>query len=301
MTRLLFVHAHPDDETIASGIAMAHHVAVGDEVWVLTCTLGEEGEVIPPDLAHLQDAPGDPLGPWRREELRTAMHRLGVAHDVLGADERAGLLSRYRASGMAGMPSARHPRAFAGAGVEEAADLMAAYLEHRRADVVVTYDEQGGYGHPDHIQTRRVTLAALDRLAATARPGRVFEILTPRSWAVEDRAWLHEHVSDSLLAVPQQDEPFAPSVVPDEVVTHVVVDPAMVSRQAHALEAHRTQASVGDGYFSLSNRIAGRLSGREGFRLLKPGTDALTRTGGPRSADRAAAGSGWHPADGLLA
>ncbi len=302
MARLLFVHAHPDDETIASGVALAHHVAAGDEVRVLTCTLGEEGEVIPADLAHLEGAEGDPLGIWRREELRTAMRRLGVAHDLLGADEDAGVLSRYRDSGMVGMPSAHHPRAFAAADVAEAAGLVAAYLERVRPDVVVTYDEHGGYGHPDHIQTRRVTLAALERLPAPARPAHVFEILTPRSWAQEDRAWLREHVSDPALTIPGEDDPFAPSVVPDELVTHVVVDPSVVRRQAHALQAHATQVKVGDGYFALSNHIAARLGGREGFRRLEPGTDVASRSGGAGPDGRpGTAGPGWHPANGLLA
>ena len=84
--RLLFVHAHPDDETLATGVALAHHVARGDDVHVLTCTLGEEGEVIPAQLGHLEGAEGDPLAAHRREELRRAMEVLGVTHHLLGAD-----------------------------------------------------------------------------------------------------------------------------------------------------------------------------------------------------------------------
>ena len=68
--RLLAVHAHPDDETLATGVAVAHHVARGDEVTVLTCTLGEQGEVIPPELAHLDADHEDTLGEFRRDELR---------------------------------------------------------------------------------------------------------------------------------------------------------------------------------------------------------------------------------------
>ena len=90
--RLLFVHAHPDDETLATGVAVAHHVARGDEVTVLTCTLGEQGEVIPPELAHLAAEQDDALGPYRREELRRAMAAIGAEHRVLG--ERPGVLSR---------------------------------------------------------------------------------------------------------------------------------------------------------------------------------------------------------------
>jgi len=294
MARLLLVHAHPDDETLASGITMAHHVASGDEVHVLTCTLGEEGEVIPADLAHLAGAEGDPLGPWRREELREAMRRLGVAHAVLGEDPAGGVLSRYRDSGMAGMASASHPRAFAGADVAEAAGLAAEHFRAVRPDVVLTYDEHGGYGHPDHIQARRVTLAALARLTQDERPARVFEILTPRSWAEEDRAWLREHVPpDSGLSVPGDDEPYPPSVVEDARVTHVVVDPSQVGAQARALEAHGTQLSVHDGYYHLSNLIAARLSGREAYARIKPATGAALRKPAPRHTGAgAAAGPG---------
>ena len=184
MSRLLFVHAHPDDETLTCGITMAHHVALGDEVHVLTCTLGEEGEVVPPELAHLQGAEGDPLGPFRLGEVREAMGRLGVHHAVLGADEGAGRLSRFRDSGMAGMPSAEHPRAFGAADVEEAGALVADHVRALRPDVVVTYDPTGGYEHPDHVQTHRVTMAALRQLAEGERPAYTFHVHTPRSWVL---------------------------------------------------------------------------------------------------------------------
>ena len=108
--RLLFVHAHPDDETLTCGIAMAHHVARGDEVHVLTCTLGEEGEVIPPGLAHLEGDPDDRLGPYRHGELTRALDRIGAVLHVLGADEAAGpalALPRLRHGRLAGRGSPR--------------------------------------------------------------------------------------------------------------------------------------------------------------------------------------------------
>ena len=105
--RLVFVHAHPDDETLATGVAIAHHAARGDDVHVLTCTLGEEGEVIPPHLAHLEGAHGDPLAAHRREELRGAMEVLGVTHHLLAAHGEGGGTA-YRDSGMAGSEAAGH-------------------------------------------------------------------------------------------------------------------------------------------------------------------------------------------------
>ena len=135
----------------------------------------------------------------------------------------------------------------------QAASLVAAYLRERRPDVVVTYDVDGGYGHPDHIQTRRVVQAAITGLAPAERPGRFFETLTPRSWVVADRQWLAEQVPEaSGLHIPTQNEPYAVSVVDDAVVSHVVVDEMAGKRMTWALAAHRTQVTLFDGYYSLS-------------------------------------------------
>ena len=272
--RLLFVHAHPDDETLTTGLTMAHYVAAGHEVHVLTCTLGEEGEVIPPELRHLAADREDRLGPWRREELRRAMDRLGVAHSVLGEDPATGVLSRYRDSGMAGTPSAAHPDAFAGAAVADAAELVAAHLGALAPDVVVTYEQHGGYGHPDHIQAHRVTMAAVASLEPARQP-LVYSIVTPRSWAREDRLWLAGHVDptiDPALEVPAADAPWPPSVVPDALATHVVEAPELVAVQSAALAEHATQVRVFEGYYALSNDIAARLAGREAFVRVDPAT-----------------------------
>jgi N-acetyl-1-D-myo-inositol-2-amino-2-deoxy-alpha-D-glucopyranoside deacetylase len=271
--RLLFVHAHPDDETLATGVAIAHHVARGDDVHVLTCTLGEEGEVIPARLAHLEGAPGDPLAAHRREELRGAMEVLGVTHHLLGAAGDAAHPA-YRDSGMAGSPAASHPRAWAGADLVDAAAAVRAVLDDVRPDVVVTYDATGGYGHPDHVRTHEATCRAV---ATSADAPVLYAVLTPLSWAVEDRRWLAEHVpTDRGLVVPGDDDPFASSVVPDSVVTHTVVDPSVVPVQSRALLAHETQVVVGDGWYALSNHVVSRLAGREGYARLDAATGRPT-------------------------
>jgi len=278
--RLLFVHAHPDDETLTTGLTMAAYAARGHDVHVLTCTLGEEGEVIPPALAHLGTDRDHALGAWRREELRAAMSVLGVAHSVLGEDPARGVASRYRDSGMAGTPSQEHPDAFTQADPVEAAAMVAAHIKAMAPNIVVTYDEHGGYGHPDHIQTHRVTMLALSALAeadGVDLPA-VYCILTPQSWATEDRTWLHDNVgvnkdvasTRSTCVVLDRDAPYPPSVVNDETVTHVVEEQALVDIQSRALAQHATQVSVYDGYYALSNHIAVRLSGREGFAQFDP-------------------------------
>jgi N-acetyl-1-D-myo-inositol-2-amino-2-deoxy-alpha-D-glucopyranoside deacetylase len=283
MSRLLFVHAHPDDETLTCGITMAHHVALGDDVHVLTCTLGEEGEVVPPELAHLQGADGDPLGPFRLGEVQEALRRLGVHHAVLGADDDR--LSVYRDSGMAGMPSAQSPRAFANAEVAAAGALVADHVRELRPDVVVTYDPTGGYEHPDHVQTHRVTMAGLRQLAATERPAYTFHIHTPRSWVGQDRRWLREHVPAELgLGCPADDDPVISSVLDDELVTHVVHDPVHLPAQVEALDAHRTQLRVWPGgYYALTNDVAARLAGREAFVSVDPVTGERIDSGGVAS------------------
>jgi N-acetyl-1-D-myo-inositol-2-amino-2-deoxy-alpha-D-glucopyranoside deacetylase len=275
--RLLFVHAHPDDETLTTGLTMASYASRDHDVHLLTCTLGEEGEVIPPALAHLGADRDDTLGPWRREELRAAMSILGVTHSVLGEDLQLGVASRYRDSGMAGTASAEHPDAFVRADPGEATAMVAAHIRALGPDVVVTYDEHGGYAHPDHIQTHRLTMSALSVLAGEAETSGVaapvaFCILTPASWASQDRAWLHDKVvSDgSNCVVLQQGEPYPPSVVPDETVTHVVEEPTLLEMHSRALAQHATQVVVYEGYYALSNHIAGRLSGREGFAQFDP-------------------------------
>jgi len=275
-SRLLFVHAHPDDETLTTGLTMARYAREGHDVHVLTCTLGEEGEVIPRDLRHLAADREDQLGPYRREELRRAMAALGVDHQVLGEDPGAGVLSRYRDSGMAGMPSAAREGAFVRADLDEAAALVAAHMQRLEPDVVVTYDDHGGYGHPDHIQTHRVTMAALVLLAQTGCAPAAYGVFTPRGWVEEDRRWLAQHVdlvAHPDLVVPDLDHGYALSVVADATVTHEVQAADLIGAQAAALAEHATQVTVFEGgYYALSNDIAARLSGREGFARLDPST-----------------------------
>ena len=307
MARFLFVHAHPDDETLATGIGMAWALHHGHDVDLVTCTLGDEGEVIPPDVAHLVAAETDLLWDHRRGELSRAMGELAHAsregarlrHTLLGDGQwsmpgtpATCAPARYRDSGMAGTPSARHPRAFVGADVDEASALMAAAIADSAPDAVITYDAGGGYGHPDHIQTRRVVTAALARLGSTA-PDDAFEIVTPQSWVDDDRRWLRAHVPPAAgLVVPAPRDPYAVSVVPDRWVSHSIYAPELVAVQAAALAAHRTQVTVAGSYYSLSNRIAARLSGREGYARLDAVRGRRRASIGPRSGAMTAGATG---------
>lgn len=282
--RLLFVHAHPDDETLVNGIAIAHHVRAGHEVHLLTATLGEEGEVIPADLSHLELVAGeprpddieDPLADVRRDELICAT-------DTLRVTSAQFLPGAWRDSGMAGSPASRHPRAFAAAPLSAVAAAVAGVIEELSPDAVVTYDRHGGYGHPDHVETHRGVVAAVASLRAQERP-QLFATVVPQSWARADREWLREVVpTQSTVRVLRTVEPYAVSVLPDHRVTHQIVDVDLIDLQAEALRCHRTQVMVFDGYYTLSNDIAARLSGREGFAEIDPATGDLIASEGPRT------------------
>jgi N-acetyl-1-D-myo-inositol-2-amino-2-deoxy-alpha-D-glucopyranoside deacetylase len=160
--RLMLVHAHPDDETVMDGATIAKYVAEGAAVCLVTCTLGEEGEVLVPDLAHLAPDQNDDLGPHRLGELKLAMEILGVTDFIrLGGD------GRYRDSGMAydaeGRAVARdvlREGTFWTADLLEAANELVPVIRDRRPQVLITYNEVGNYGHPDHIQAHRVAMYA---------------------------------------------------------------------------------------------------------------------------------------------
>src|SRR4051812_30204521 len=142
--RLLFVHAHPDDESLTTGATIAHYVARGATVQVVTCTLGEEGEVIGERWAQLAATDADQLGGYRIGELTSALGELGVQAPVF-----LGGAGRWRDSGMEGSPP-RHRQRFADADAHEATGALVAIIRELRPHVVVSYDPKGGYGHPDH-------------------------------------------------------------------------------------------------------------------------------------------------------
>lgn len=137
--RLLLVHAHPDDETINNGATMAGYRSQGAAVTLVTCTRGEEGEVLVPSLAHLAAAQEDSLGKYREGELAAAMNELGVTDfQFLGAPER-----EYRDSGMMGTPPNQRPNSFWQADLDEASARLVAIIRDRKPQVLISYDEQG--------------------------------------------------------------------------------------------------------------------------------------------------------------
>ncbi len=259
------VHAHPDDESIATGGTLAHYAATGADVTLITCTLGEEGEIIPAELRGLGAQFADQLGGYRHVELGRACEALGVT------DRRyLGGIGRYRDSGMAGTPSAEHPRALVhttqGAAVDAAAaELVAvtelvAVLDEVEAEVVVSYAPDGGYGHPDHVAAHLIARGA-SRAAPSVR--RFFSVVRPQSALVDALDHLPPVTG---YAAPRLDD--LGFVVPDSAVDVRV--PVRQYRQQHraALAAHATQIDLLPDGFALSNRISQPIFDAEYFQLL---------------------------------
>ncbi|MET8951750.1 N-acetyl-1-D-myo-inositol-2-amino-2-deoxy-alpha-D-glucopyranoside deacetylase [Streptomyces sp. NPDC004393] len=270
--RLLLVHAHPDDESINNGATMARYAAEGARVTLVTCTLGEEGEVIPPELAHLAPDRDDALGPYRAGELAAAMKELGVTdHRFLGGP------GRYRDSGMMGAPQNRRPGAFWSADLDEAAGHLVAVVREVRPQVLVTYDPNGGYGHPDHIQAHRVAVRAAELAADPGfRPelGAVWDIpkvywnRTPRSVATSAFARLGEALGSTPFArAALLDD--VPGVVDDPMVTTEIDGTDFAAAKAAAMRAHATQIEVAQPWFALSNALAQPLFTTEYYELAR--------------------------------
>lgn len=264
MSSVLLVHAHPDDESINSGITMAACVEAGVRVTLVTCTLGEEGDVIPPDLAHLAAGRDDALGPHRARELAAAMRALGVRdHRFLGG------AGRWRDSGMMGLASNDRADAFWRAEPDEAAAALAAVIAEVRPRVLITYRPDGGYGHPDHIQAHRVAMRAAE-LAARDGAGvdRVLWTCVPRSVAQERLARLRAAGPGRFAGVAGLAD--IPGVVPDERVSLAVEgDAPHVTAKAAAMAAHATQLEVDADreIFALSNGLAQPLWATEWYEL----------------------------------
>ncbi|MEU9732202.1 N-acetyl-1-D-myo-inositol-2-amino-2-deoxy-alpha-D-glucopyranoside deacetylase [Streptomyces sp. NPDC048002] len=259
--RLLLVHAHPDDESINNGATMAAYAAEGARVTLVTCTLGERGEVIPPSLAHLS---GAALGGHRLGELTAAMRELGVDDFRL-----LGGAGRYCDSGMMGLPDNDDPDCFWQADVDEAAGLLLDVIREVRPQVLITYDDNGGYGHPDHIQAHRVAMRAAERAAEAGLPiDKVYWNRVPRT--VGEQAFAR--LKDALPSLPftrtaELDD--VPGVVPDERITTVIDGTAHTAAKTAAMAAHATQITVSGEYFVLSNELAQPVLTTEYYELVR--------------------------------
>jgi len=262
--RLLLVHAHPDDESIETGATMAKYAAEGAYVCLVTCTRGEEGEVIPQDLRHLA---GEALGEHRAGELARACAALGVA------DQRyLGGAGRWRDSGMMGEPANNDPRCFWRADVDEATAELVRIVREVRPQVIVTYDDNGFYGHPDHIQAHRVARSAFDRSADPSygegepwAPSRLYATAIPLSA-------LEAEVGRGPFRRVRSVREYGFGVPDEEVTTRVDVGAYLPAKVA-AMRSHVTQITMAPPYYALSNDVGLPLFEAEYYTLLagRPG------------------------------
>ena len=264
--RLLLVHAHPDDESIGTGATMAKYAAEGAHVALVTCTLGELGEVIPAELGHLAwDADGG-LGQYRIGELDAACKVLGVSdHRFLGWP------GKWRDSGMMDTPANDFPGCFWQANVEDAARDLLTVIEEVHPQVMVTYDDNGFYGHPDHIQAHRVAKRAFEMAGGSVR--KFYATALPRSVLAESMALMRDSQggdteiggADFSRVDSVDDLPFGTD---DANVTTEIDASDYLEAKLAAMRAHATQISVDSPFFALSDQVGRRAMGTEYYTLL---------------------------------
>jgi N-acetyl-1-D-myo-inositol-2-amino-2-deoxy-alpha-D-glucopyranoside deacetylase len=279
--RLLLVHAHPDDESIGTGATMARYVAEGAHVTLVTCTLGEEGEIIPPELAHHAAERDDTLGQYRIGELAAACKALGVTdHRFLGG------AGRWRDSGMMGAATNDHPGCFWRADLDEAAGELVTVIRQIRPQVLVTYDENGFYGHPDHIQAHRVAWRAFQLAADSRHPGgdpwriaKFYYTAMPKS-VMRRTAEAMRDADVEFWNVDSDDMPFG--CADGEVTTEIDARPH-VEAKLDAMRAHASQIAVDAPWFALSNKIGQQVLGVEHF-ILRAGVPGPSGIGAPYEA-----------------
>ncbi|WP_106127938.1 N-acetyl-1-D-myo-inositol-2-amino-2-deoxy-alpha-D-glucopyranoside deacetylase [Pseudosporangium ferrugineum] len=261
--RLMLVHAHPDDEVTGTGATMARYVAEGAQVTLVTCTLGEEGEIHVPELAQLEARQADQLGGWRIAELRHACAALGVTdHRFLGG------AGRYRDSGMMGLETNNHPRAFWGAELEEAAAHCLEIMREVRPQVLITYDENGFYGHPDHIQAHRVAMRAAELAEAEGfGPEKIYWTAMPRS-VLEGGMEAFQALDDNPFAgVDNVDD--LPFGHPDDEIAARIDGTDFYEQKVAAMRAHATQIPDNSWLYGIAGDFGGEFMGVEYFTLAK--------------------------------
>lgn len=258
--RALLVHAHPDDETINNGATMAMYAALGAQITLVTCTRGEEGEVLVEEHAHKAAAHDDLLGEHRVTELAEAMKALGISdHRFLGEPDM-----KYRDSGMMGTEPNERAECFWKADIDLAASQLAAVIDEVKPHILITYDEVGGYGHPDHIQAHRVAMAAAERAQWDIQ--KIYWNVMPRSVIQEGIDRMKEMGSDFFGAESADDLPFCKD---DSFVSAHIDGNQFVEAKMAAMRAHATQIAVDGPFFALSNNLGLQVWGNEYYTLVK--------------------------------
>jgi LmbE family N-acetylglucosaminyl deacetylase len=265
--RLMAVFAHPDDESFGTGGTLARYGTDPDVRVVLVCaTRGEAGEISDPGLATPEG-----LGDVREQELRCACQALGVEELILLG---------YRDSGMAGTPENMDPRALAMADFDEAVGKIVEQIRRERPDVVVTFDESGGYGHPDHIAVHYHAKAAYAAAADPAQyPEQIEAGLEPHQaaklyyTAIPRRFFVA--VADKMLELGMEIPPRylerleGPLGLPDEACTTDIFVKDFWDKKQKAVSCHATQLNPDSIFAALPPDVMRELQAWECFQLAE--------------------------------
>jgi N-acetyl-1-D-myo-inositol-2-amino-2-deoxy-alpha-D-glucopyranoside deacetylase len=263
------VHAHPDDEVFGTGGTFALLAEQGVHTVLVTATGGEEGEIVDPTLSEeAKQAMFPRLAEVRREELLAAARVLNISElRSLG----------FRDSGMAGTPANHHPDAFHRATFDDAVKRLVSIIRETRPQVIATYDPFGSYGHPDHIQAHRVTLAAFD----AAGEVRCFPDLPYPAWQPDRLYYMplsREAMIQGIQALksrgipgPWNDERMHVEQMgtPDPLITTRLDVRTYTEQKVRAFQAHRTQIAPDNFVFTLPEEVRQQFLGFEHFLLAR--------------------------------
>jgi len=248
---------------MGTGATMAQYAADGAHVTLVTCTLGEEGEIHVPALAGIAAAEGDQLGGYRIAELAEACRVLGVTdHRFLGG------AGRYRDSGMMGTAANEHPRAFWAADLDRAAAELLEIIREVRPQVAVTYDPNGFYGHPDHIQAHRVLMRAVELAEPEGiAPAKVYWTAVPRSVLEAGMREFRGSADNPFADIDKpEDLPFGTA---DEDIAARFDGHEYADEKTAALRAHRTQIPESSWLFSIAGNFGAEFMGVEYYQLAR--------------------------------
>jgi N-acetyl-1-D-myo-inositol-2-amino-2-deoxy-alpha-D-glucopyranoside deacetylase len=239
---------------------MALYADRGAQVTLVTCTRGEEGEVLVPGLSHLASTEQDLLGSHREIELALAMKALGISdYRFLGAPA-----TKFRDSGMMGTEPNNRPDVFWQADLDTASRILVEVIEEVKPHILITYDEIGGYGHPDHIQAHRIAMRASE--LSKWQIQKIYWNTIPKSVIAQGMEKMKEIGSDFFGAESIDDIPFAKD---DEFVTTLIDGAAYVDLKMKAMKAHETQIALDGPFFALSNNLGMQIWGDEYYTLVK--------------------------------
>jgi len=267
------VHAHPDDEVFGTGGVFAKYSAEGIHTVLVTCTGGEEGEIVDPAMVIEEVKPR--LGEVRLQELLCAADKLGIEHlEMLG----------YYDSGMAGTAGNQNPASFNMADMDEAVERLVRLIRKYHPQVLVSYDEKGSYGHPDHIKAYHITRLAFDAAGDPERfadagppwqPQKLYEAGITRG---QIERWL-KGAQEAGIDIPwmrARAEGDPPRGLPQDKITTTVLIGDYLDRKRAAFRCHRSQINDDNPMLSIPDEVAHKIFIDECFIRTRSLVDAPT-------------------------